>query len=247
MIKTPNPIDRHVGARVRMRRLMVGLSQSKLADALDVTFQQVQKYEKGANRIGASRLQQLARVLEVPPSFFFEGAPSGAPPASGPRLRRGRRQHLCRRLPFDCGRLATQPRLLPIKDPKCARRCSIWSSASPTRPSAASRRSFYQRHLSPVSLADLDPEALALSEAAPTFGVRGCSSPRARAVGDYADGASELPVHQRIGVRRPSRQGLRPHFRRDRRPVLPRGREGRARSLGASAPPARRWPPPTAS
>jgi transcriptional regulator with XRE-family HTH domain len=68
-----------------MRRLMVGLSQSKLADALDVTFQQVQKYEKGANRIGASRLQQLARVLEVPPSFFFEGAPSGAP-AGAPGL-----------------------------------------------------------------------------------------------------------------------------------------------------------------
>ncbi len=82
MIKTPNPIDRHVGARVRMRRLMVGLSQSKLAGALDVTFQQVQKYEKGANRIGASRLQQLARVLDVPPSFFFEGAPASA--SSGP-------------------------------------------------------------------------------------------------------------------------------------------------------------------
>ena len=66
-----------------MRRLMVGLSQSKLAEALDVTFQQVQKYEKGANRIGASRLQQLARVLEVPPSFFFEGAPSGSGDGAG--------------------------------------------------------------------------------------------------------------------------------------------------------------------
>jgi transcriptional regulator with XRE-family HTH domain len=83
MSKTPNPIDRHVGARVRMRRLMVGLSQSKLAGALDVTFQQVQKYEKGANRIGASRLQQLARVLEVPPSFFFEGAPASGAPSLG--------------------------------------------------------------------------------------------------------------------------------------------------------------------
>ncbi len=62
---------------------MVGLSQSKLADSLDVTFQQVQKYEKGANRIGASRLQQLARVLDVPPSFFFEGAPSSTTPALG--------------------------------------------------------------------------------------------------------------------------------------------------------------------
>ncbi len=62
---------------------MVGMSQGKLGDALDVTFQQVQKYEKGANRIGASRLQQLARVLEVPPSFFFEGAPAGDGVATG--------------------------------------------------------------------------------------------------------------------------------------------------------------------
>src|SRR5580692_2144204 len=77
MIKAPNPIDKHVGARVRMRRLILGMSQGKLGDALDVTFQQVQKYEKGANRIGASRLQQLARVLEVPPAYFFEGAPAG--------------------------------------------------------------------------------------------------------------------------------------------------------------------------
>jgi transcriptional regulator with XRE-family HTH domain len=76
MIKTPNPIDKHVGARLRMRRMMVGMSQGKLGDALDVTFQQIQKYEKGTNRIGASRLQQLARVLEVPPAFFFEGAPA---------------------------------------------------------------------------------------------------------------------------------------------------------------------------
>jgi transcriptional regulator with XRE-family HTH domain len=83
MNKTPNPIDRHVGARVRMRRLMVGLSQSKLAESLDVTFQQVQKYEKGANRIGASRLQLLARVLDVPPAFFFEGAPASATASPG--------------------------------------------------------------------------------------------------------------------------------------------------------------------
>jgi transcriptional regulator with XRE-family HTH domain len=76
MAKTPNPIDKHVGSRLRMRRLMVGMSQGRLGEALDVTFQQIQKYEKGANRIGASRLQQLARVLEVPPAFFFEGAPS---------------------------------------------------------------------------------------------------------------------------------------------------------------------------
>ena len=83
MNKSPNPIDKHVGARVRMRRLLVGMSQGKLGEALDVTFQQVQKYEKGANRIGASRLQQLARVLDVPPSYFFEGAPTGEATASG--------------------------------------------------------------------------------------------------------------------------------------------------------------------
>jgi transcriptional regulator with XRE-family HTH domain len=79
MAKAPNPIDKHVGARLRMRRLMVGMSQGRLGETLDVTFQQIQKYEKGTNRIGASRLQQLARVLEVPPAFFFEGAPSADP------------------------------------------------------------------------------------------------------------------------------------------------------------------------
>jgi len=74
--KTPNPIDKHVGSRVRMRRMMVGMSQEKLGDSIGLTFQQVQKYEKGTNRIGASRLQQISIVLQVPVSFFFEGAPS---------------------------------------------------------------------------------------------------------------------------------------------------------------------------
>ncbi|HLW90710.1 MAG TPA: helix-turn-helix transcriptional regulator [Roseiarcus sp.] len=83
MKKAPNPIDKHVGARLRMRRVLVGMSQEKLGDALNITFQQIQKYEKGANRIGASRLQQLARVLDVPPAFFFEGAPSSEPTQGG--------------------------------------------------------------------------------------------------------------------------------------------------------------------
>src|SRR4051794_34512481 len=78
--KAPNPTDKHVGARVRMRRMMLSMSQEKLGDALGLTFQQVQKYEKGTNRIGASRLQQIAHVLQVPVSFFFEGAPSGGAP-----------------------------------------------------------------------------------------------------------------------------------------------------------------------
>jgi transcriptional regulator with XRE-family HTH domain len=70
--KAPNAIDIYVGSRVRMRRLLLGLSQERLADQIGVTFQQVQKYEKGMNRIGASRLQRIAEVLSAPPSFFFQ-------------------------------------------------------------------------------------------------------------------------------------------------------------------------------
>src|ERR1700727_4089414 len=77
--KTPNPTDKHVGSRVRMRRMMLGMSQEKLGDALGLTFQQVQKYEKGTNRIGASRLQQISHILQVPVAFFFEGAPTVHP------------------------------------------------------------------------------------------------------------------------------------------------------------------------
>ncbi len=73
MSKIPNPIDSHVGMRLRMRRAQVGMSQEKLGDALGITFQQVQKYEKGTNRIGASRLQLAARVLDIPVNFFFDG------------------------------------------------------------------------------------------------------------------------------------------------------------------------------
>jgi len=71
-----NPIDKHVGSRLRMRRLMLDMSQTDVAAALGLTFQQVQKYEKGTNRIGASRLQHLSQVLQVPIPFFFEGAPA---------------------------------------------------------------------------------------------------------------------------------------------------------------------------
>jgi transcriptional regulator with XRE-family HTH domain len=73
-IRTPNPVDKHVGSRVRMRRRMLAMSQGKLGDALGVTFQQVQKYEKGTNRIGAGRLQEISHILQVPIAFFYEGA-----------------------------------------------------------------------------------------------------------------------------------------------------------------------------
>jgi transcriptional regulator with XRE-family HTH domain len=68
----PNPIDIHVGSRIRLRRNMLALSQEKLGEAIGLTFQQVQKYERGANRVGASRLHELSRVLDVPVSFFFD-------------------------------------------------------------------------------------------------------------------------------------------------------------------------------
>lgn len=83
MKKTPDPIDRHVGSRVRMQRVLLKMSQEKLGEALGLTFQQVQKYEKGTNRIGASRLQQISKTLNVPPSFFFEGAPTTSPSDQG--------------------------------------------------------------------------------------------------------------------------------------------------------------------
>lgn len=81
--KAPNPIDKYVGSRVRMRRIMLGMSQEKLGEALGLTFQQVQKYEKGTNRVGASRLQQIADILQVPVSFLFEGAPTDGPAGKG--------------------------------------------------------------------------------------------------------------------------------------------------------------------
>lgn len=73
--KRTKPTDKHVGAQIRIRRLMVGMSQTTLGDAVGVTFQQIQKYEKGTNRVSASRIQQFAKVLDVPMTFFFEGAP----------------------------------------------------------------------------------------------------------------------------------------------------------------------------
>ena len=78
-----NPTDKHVGARLRMRRLMLDMSQTDVAGALGLTFQQLQKYEKGSNRISASRLQHLSQILQVPVPFFFEGAPAASGPQAG--------------------------------------------------------------------------------------------------------------------------------------------------------------------
>ncbi len=75
MVSRPNPIDVHVGSRVRIRRTLLGMSQDRLGKEIGLTFQQVQKYERGANRIGSSRLYELSRVLDVPISFFFDDLP----------------------------------------------------------------------------------------------------------------------------------------------------------------------------
>ena len=81
--KSPAPMDKHVGSQVRLRRMVLGISQEKLGDALGVTFQQVQKYEKGVNRISASRLNQLSQFLSVPIDYFYEGARDGHSTAPG--------------------------------------------------------------------------------------------------------------------------------------------------------------------
>ncbi len=82
--KAPNPVDKYVGSRVRMRRIMLGMSQEKLGEALGLTFQQIQKYEKGTNRVGASRIQQISEVLDIPVSFLFEGGPGAFSTGNGP-------------------------------------------------------------------------------------------------------------------------------------------------------------------
>ena len=84
MATKPNPVDVHVGSRVRLRRTLLGMSQEKLGDALGLTFQQVQKYERGTNRIGSSRLYQLSRILDVPVSFFFDDLPGEIGGAAAP-------------------------------------------------------------------------------------------------------------------------------------------------------------------
>src|SRR5579884_1124067 len=83
----PNPIDVHVGSRIRLRRNMLALSQEKLGEAIGLTFQQVQKYERGANRVGASRLHELSRVLDVPVSFFFDDTDPVRAPANPAGIR----------------------------------------------------------------------------------------------------------------------------------------------------------------
>jgi transcriptional regulator with XRE-family HTH domain len=118
--KATDPVDKHVGSRVRLRRMMLGMSQSTLSDGLGITFQQVQKYEKGTNRMGASRLQHISQLLQVPVPFFFEGAPhlpgqpTGTEPAPSPA-------YVFNFLATSDG-LALTKAFMQIKDPEMRRR-----------------------------------------------------------------------------------------------------------------------------
>jgi transcriptional regulator with XRE-family HTH domain len=118
--KSPNPVDKHVGHRIRLRRMMLGMSQGTLGTALGLTFQQVQKYEKGANRVGASRLQQISQALQVPVAFFFEGAPA-MPGHAGPASEASAHADVSNFVATSEGLALTQA-FLRIKDPGLRRR-----------------------------------------------------------------------------------------------------------------------------
>jgi transcriptional regulator with XRE-family HTH domain len=120
--KAPNPIDKHVGSRVRMRRMMLSMSQEKLGGALGLTFQQVQKYEKGTNRIGASRLQQISHILQVPVAFFFEGAPTFHPQNEGDGMGEAPSPTYVSDFLATSDGLALTKAFMEIKEPKLRRR-----------------------------------------------------------------------------------------------------------------------------
>ena len=116
----PSPIDVHVGSRVRLRRNMLGLSQEKLGGAIGLTFQQVQKYERGANRIGASRLHDLSHVLDVPVSFFFDDMDPVRAPAILAGFAEPAAESLRRRSAAPARDGRTGQRLLPDRGPGLA-------------------------------------------------------------------------------------------------------------------------------
>ncbi|WP_306117298.1 MULTISPECIES: helix-turn-helix domain-containing protein [unclassified Roseitalea] len=119
--KQPNPIDVHVGSRIRLRRTMLGMSQERLGESLGITFQQVQKYEKGTNRVGASRLQNIASILNVPVSFFFEDAPGDSPVVSESGFEESATTYVVNFLSSSEG-LQLNRAFVKIADPKVRRR-----------------------------------------------------------------------------------------------------------------------------
>jgi len=135
-----SPVDAHVGARVRLRRMLLGMSQEKLGESLGLTFQQIQKYEKGVNRIGASRLFEVSRVLGVPVQFFFDEAPTsfGGRPASGLAEAEGQDSYMVDFLGSREG-LELNKAFVRIEDPKVRRSIvdlvrSLADERSPDKP-----------------------------------------------------------------------------------------------------------------
>ncbi len=233
--KQPNPIDIHVGSRVRLRRMMLGMSQEKLGEHLGITFQQIQKYEKGTNRIGASRLQHIARVMNVPVSFFFEDAPGRAAPADT-RPRRARADQLRRGLPFELRGPSAQQGVRPHQGRQTSpprhrsgarhggRRTRRLSARSEKRNSTGRRRSRGRRDL---TLGPIAAKTARWMAGGNRFLPRRDSSLRENRVPCLA---SIYHFTSRIRFRRSPGQGLRPHLGYDRRP-LPRRDAGSARRL----------------
>ena len=245
--KAPNPIDKHVGSRVRMRRMMLGMSQEKLGDALGLTFQQVQKYEKGTNRIGASRLQQISQILQVPVSFFFEGAPlpPGRPPGWARPVAR-----LCDRFSRDHRRPCAGQGLHAHQECRsCAAASSIWSRRWPARDAGLSAGSRQRAQPTAAHILTALPDAARNAAAEPARyaphpnrphrPVRGVLQCPARTICSPAN-----PFPKAIPTRSATRSPMRSSTRSSRTTSSSASRTT-ARSTRGSA--ARRWPPPTRS
>ena len=195
--KVSNIVDVYVGARLRMRRTMLGMSQSKLGELLGVTFQQIQKYEKGSNRISASRLQHTARVLEVSPGYFFEGAPADS---AEPGFAEESPQSYVVDFLASTEGLQLNRAFLRVRDPKVRRRIVdlVISLASPESASDNEMLTIARsvnRTNSPKRL-DGPNGRCQKRRARPQATLRAAQPWRQAPVGDRQYGSSKLRVHQ---------------------------------------------------
>ena len=213
--KAPNPIDKHVGSRVRMRRMMLGMSQEKLGDALGLTFQQVQKYEKGTNRIGASRLQQISHILQVSGRVLLRRCAGRATVEPSRRHGRGALARLCLRLSRHVGRLGAHQSV------HAHRRFQI--AAAHRRPCRANRHLRQTLKCQPsrgVGLAHFRPHLdraegrcnnlSRISAGGLHRAMRRCGDRVSFTRGVFRSATCKLSVHERVRVGRTPGQGLRP-------------------------------------
>ena len=235
--KAPNPVDRHVGSRVRMRRMMLGMSQEKLGNALGLTFQQVQKYEKGTNRIGASRLQQIAHILQVPVSFFFEGAPSVAGAGASRRHERGALARLRLRFSRYVGwagadqgvhaHLRFQAAAPHRRSCRTDRLATSTDESSAARPHAPPSRPHFAHILTARSDAATTLSSDQRGSRRRSIQTSSDAIGRGLTRGVFRSATFKLSVHQRIRVGRTSGQGLRPNLRRHSRCISGKRRQAR--------------------